>query len=99
MDKYEYFNDYLHIRMGIEAGRLFYDPFLSGSSYLPGKGGMGICRNDRDDSGSRDVFDEKKPQNRVFYVKEGFVSVALSWIVMSAVGSVPFVISDSIKIQ
>lgn len=41
----------------------------------------------------------KKPQNRVFYVKEGFVSVALSWIVMSAVGSVPFVISDSIKIQ
>lgn len=39
----------------------------------------------------------KKPQNRVFYVKEGFVSVALSWIVMSAVGSVPFVISGSIK--
>ena len=24
----------------------------------------------------------KKPENRVFYVKEGFVAVALSWIIM-----------------
>ncbi|MDO4325273.1 MAG: TrkH family potassium uptake protein [bacterium] len=39
----------------------------------------------------------KKPENKVFYVKEGFVIVALSWIVLSLLGSLPFVISGSIK--
>lgn len=37
----------------------------------------------------------KKPENRVFYVKEGFVTVALSWIVLSVMGSVPFLITGS----
>ena len=38
----------------------------------------------------------KKPKNRVFYVKEGFVTVALSWIVMSVMGSLPFLITGSV---
>lgn len=35
----------------------------------------------------------KKPEKRVFYLKEGFATTALSWIVMSCFGAVPFVIS------
>ena len=38
----------------------------------------------------------KKPENRVFYVKEGFVAVALSWIIMSVMGSLPFLITGTI---
>lgn len=38
----------------------------------------------------------KKPAKQVFHTKEGFVTVALSWIVLSIVGAVPFVISGSI---
>lgn len=39
----------------------------------------------------------KKPQKRAFYTKEGFVAVALSWIVLSIMGSVPFLLSGSIS--
>ncbi len=39
----------------------------------------------------------KKPKNKVFYIKEGFVTVALSWIVLSCMGSLPFLLSGSIK--
>lgn len=35
----------------------------------------------------------KKPQNKVFHAKEGAVTVALSWIVLSMAGAFPFVIS------
>ena len=38
----------------------------------------------------------KKPDNKVFHAKEGAVTVALSWIVLSMAGAVPFVISGSI---
>lgn len=38
----------------------------------------------------------KKPKNQMFYAKEGFVSVALSWIVVSIYGSLPFVINKDI---
>ena len=38
----------------------------------------------------------KKPQNKVFHAKEGAVTVALSWIVLSMAGAFPFVISESI---
>ena len=34
-----------------------------------------------------------KVKNRNFYAREGFVSVALAWILMSAVGALPFVFS------
>ena len=42
------------------------------------------------------LFMWKKPENRVFYVKEGFVAVALSWIIMSVMGSLPFLITGTI---
>lgn len=42
------------------------------------------------------VLVHKKPKNKIFYTKEGFVSVALSWIVLSIMGSLPFLISGSI---
>lgn len=38
----------------------------------------------------------RKPKNMVFYTKEGFVSVSLSWIVLSVKGSLPFLFSGSI---
>lgn len=38
----------------------------------------------------------KKPKNKVFYLREGFVVTALSWIVISVVGSLPFIISGAI---
>ena len=37
-----------------------------------------------------------KPKNTVFYAREGFVAVALSWITLSIVGAAPFVISGEI---
>ncbi len=38
----------------------------------------------------------KKPKNQQFFAKEGFVIVALCWIVLSIVGALPFVISGDI---
>lgn len=38
----------------------------------------------------------KKPENREIYTKEGFVTVALSWVVMSLFGAFPFVITGEI---
>lgn len=38
----------------------------------------------------------RKPENKVFYAREGAVTVALSWIVMSLMGCLPFVISGTI---
>ncbi len=38
----------------------------------------------------------KKPANKNFYVKDGFVTVAASWIVMSAFGAIPFVLTGDI---
>ena len=37
-----------------------------------------------------------KPKNTVFYAKEGFVTVALSWIILSVMGALPFVINEEI---
>lgn len=38
----------------------------------------------------------KRPQNTSIYAREGFVAVALSWIVLSALGALPFVFSGAI---
>lgn len=38
----------------------------------------------------------KKPTNRVFYLREGFVTTSVSWIVLSCVGALPFLISGCI---
>ena len=42
------------------------------------------------------IIIRRKPENKVFYTREGFVTVAVSWLTLSIVGSVPFVISGSI---
>ncbi len=42
------------------------------------------------------IFSAKRPSNHVFYAKEGFLTVALSWILISAVGALPFYISGEI---
>ncbi len=39
----------------------------------------------------------KKPQNTVFYLKEGCVATALSWIFLSIFGSLPFVFTGEIS--
>ena len=38
----------------------------------------------------------RRPKNQTIYAKEGFVIVALSWVFLSAVGALPFVISGEI---
>ena len=38
----------------------------------------------------------QKPKNTKIYAKEGFVTVAASWLLMSAFGALPFVISGAI---
>lgn len=38
----------------------------------------------------------KKPENTMFYLKEGCIATALSWIVLSLIGAVPFVLTGEI---
>lgn len=38
----------------------------------------------------------KKPKDMNFYIREGFVTVALSWIIMSIIGCLPFVFNGDI---
>lgn len=38
----------------------------------------------------------KKPKKRAMYAREGLVTVALSWILLSALGALPFVLSGDI---
>lgn len=40
----------------------------------------------------------RKPKSKVFYSREGFVTVALCWIVLSLVGTLPFMISGDIPV-
>lgn len=42
------------------------------------------------------IVTHKKPGKGNFYAKEGFVSVALSWIIMSVLGAVPLCVSGEI---
>ena len=42
------------------------------------------------------LFVMKKPKKTVYYAKEGFLTVAISWIVMSFFGALPFVINGDI---
>ncbi len=42
------------------------------------------------------VMSFKKPSDKSFYAREGFITVALGWIVMSLIGAVPFYISGEI---
>ena len=38
----------------------------------------------------------KKPKNKVFYIKDGCVAVALSWLALCIFGAIPFVVSGCI---
>lgn len=38
----------------------------------------------------------RKPTSKVFYAREGYVTVSLSWILLSLVGAVPFVLTGEI---
>ena len=38
----------------------------------------------------------RRPNNRVFYLKEGFVTTALSWLAISLIGCLPFYFSGAI---
>lgn len=41
------------------------------------------------------LFSMRQPSNKTMYAKEGFATVALSWILMSLLGSLPFVLSGT----
>ena len=42
------------------------------------------------------IFSYKKPENNRFLARDGFVSVGLSWVVMSLVGCLPYILSGAI---
>lgn len=42
------------------------------------------------------LLTRRKTENQMFYAKEGFVIVALSWIVMSFFGAMPYYLSGDI---
>ncbi len=42
------------------------------------------------------ILSHKKPENSAFYAKEGFIIVSLSWIIVSLIGAIPFVINGDI---
>lgn len=44
------------------------------------------------------LLTRKKPENMVFFAKEGFISVSLSWIVLSFFGALPFYLSGEIPV-
>lgn len=41
------------------------------------------------------IMTGKKPRQQHFYIREGFVTVALSWIIMSIVGAIPFMMTGA----
>lgn len=42
------------------------------------------------------LLSHKKPANKNLFIKEGFVTVAASWVVMSLFGAIPFVLTGDI---
>ena len=42
------------------------------------------------------LLTHKKPRSTNLYTREGFVAVALSWIIMSIFGAIPFVLTGDI---
>lgn len=42
------------------------------------------------------VLSRKKPENKKFYAREGMVVVSLSWVFISFIGALPFVLTESI---
>ena len=73
-------------------------PLLTALCYLPDEGrcvfaillSMGICLT------LGILSSIKKPEDKTLYTKDGFVIVALSWIVLSLFGALPFIFSGTI---
>lgn len=42
------------------------------------------------------LMTRKRPKNNMFYAREGFVTVALSWVLLSLTGALPFTLSGEI---
>lgn len=42
------------------------------------------------------LLSSKKPKKTTYYAREGYISVALGWIIMSMTGCMPFVLSGEI---
>lgn len=42
------------------------------------------------------LFTQKKPENTVFYLKEGCIATSLSWIILSLFGAIPFMVTGEI---
>ena len=42
------------------------------------------------------LLSRRKPSNTVFYAKEGFLCVSLSWVFLSVFGALPFILSREI---
>lgn len=42
------------------------------------------------------ILSVKKPKRNVFYTKEGYVTVALSWVCLSFIGAIPFILTGEI---
>ena len=66
---------------------LLHNEFRTGLWFLPVAVGAAIIGI---------LFTIKKPKSTVFYLKEGCVCTAMSWIVMSIVGCLPFCLSGEI---
>lgn len=39
----------------------------------------------------------KKPKSRIFFIREGFVITAMSWIIISVIGAIPFILTGVIS--
>ena len=39
-----------------------------------------------------------KPSSKVFYMREGFATTALSWVVISIMGAIPFVLTGCLSL-
>ena len=69
---------------------------LSGRADLSGNGGISLPGGGRLRRPVGISDDPKKPEDTVFHLKEGCIATALSWIVMSLYGCLPFWISGEI---
>ena len=89
---------FLFSGMGSRDRRHFNDPSLCSGTDLPGtqrflfSGVALFCGI------SGWLLAHKKLKSTVFYAKEGFVAVSLSWIVLSFFGALPFFLSGEIPL-
>ena len=76
--------------LGVEAILLLF-PFVVGLIYQ--EAAMCFLLTSLICAGLCFLLTRRPPENKTIYAKEGFVIVALSWIVMSLTGALPFVFS------